>query len=413
MNPKELETRYLSSCLWHPAALDGETLVPEDLAYGQNAIILTAVLEMRASGETVNPLSVRAYLSEFGETAAIAQVDEIAGVVELDGASLVPHLRRVSQARRLRERAQRAVEACERFEVDRARELMEGASDEFLGAATGIPVSAEDVVASALEVFDSNSSSAVRIFPGLPTLDFRIGYLSSGSLFVVGARPGVGKSSLVLTMALEQESKGHKPGIISVEDPADLWGAKILGWMTGINPSRFRGGKAELSLLERKSMVEAAPKAKDLSLKLSCESNSSVQTVVDSMRRMVRKEGCTIIYVDYLQRIRGRQAESARIMFGEIAGELKDAAQELSVPLVLCSQLKRTDKEVPSISDLKETGSIEEMAEVVVLLWPEDSGGVLGKIAKLKWDEAGQSFNLFRDSRGHLREGDMWQADSS
>jgi replicative DNA helicase len=150
--------------------------------------------------------------------------------------------------------------------------------------------------------------------------------------------------------------------------------------------------------------VRAIREAKDKGLTLSFQIGKPISRIVSAVKRMVEYDGAKVIYVDYLQAIsvKGQDRYAART---DTAQELKGLCYDLRVPLVLGSQLKRPENgnpfREPNYSDLKDSGDIENMSEVILLLWPrsdEKGAPVLGKVAKVKWSDERPRFQLLRSA---------------
>lgn len=404
-----LEKRYLAAVMLNPSVLEEYPLSPTDLVSEVNQALLRAVASLHARGEEVSTSSIESELERLHLVVDFAHVLGATNAIELNPAPIQKRLRELSHQRRVRDTAIRIATACDADEPERAQELINSLTrqqapptddDRFF--------TAHDAALYAYTELVTQSEADSRLLAiGNPMVVKRVGRVGPGHLIVIGARPGTGKTSLMFTWAMKLSTDGHKVGIVTIEDRKDIWGAKLLGDMSGVNPSLLRD-RTKLTDDNLRSLQAAVEKCKGVGVIFADQVNARCTDVQAAMTRLVKRDGCAVLMVDYLQRVRGFAKESQRVLFGEIAQDLKSTAARLDVPLVLASQLKRRDveHEEPWMSDLKETGAIEEMAEVVVLLWRDKDarGPLLGKIEKIKWAPSGGRFSLYRNEGGMLVE---------
>jgi hypothetical protein len=268
-------------------------------------------------------------------------------------------------------------------------------------SATREEMPAHQVAEIALEYFvDTERHKLPR--SGFSRLDNAIGGIPPGALFTIGGRTGAGKSSLMLSMALKQIAQALPVGIVSCEDPDHTWGGRLLAAWADVDTRKFLN--AMPSEYDVGRCVRAIREAKDKGLTLSFQIGKPISRIVSAVKRMVEYDGAKVIYVDYLQAIsvKGQDRYAART---DTAQELKGLCYDLRVPLVLGSQLKRPENgnpfREPNYSDLKDSGDIENMSEVILLLWPrsdEKGAPVLGKVAKVKWSDERPRFQLLRSA---------------
>jgi replicative DNA helicase len=211
----------------------------------------------------------------------------------------------------------------------------------------------------------------------------------------------------MLAMALEQARAGHRPGIVSLEDDRDEWGRRLLAHMSRVNPDDLDNeavpsetlGHIELGLRE----------AENCNVRFAYALNRPIGDVLKAIRALAH-DGCTIIYVDYIQAVRVRaRGERQDVAVSEAAQDIKAECQALGVALVLGSQLKRPEGSKayaePTMFDLKETGNLENMSEGIVMLWKtgdDEKAKQLGKISKVKGSARRPRFYLERSSVGAI-----------
>lgn len=229
-------------------------------------------------------------------------------------------------------------------------------------------------VSKAIELIEAAEArgTAVEITTGLVDLDEYLGGWHKTDLSVIGARPAVGKTALLLNLA---DRAGAKCGIISAEQPHEQIGLRFLA-MTGRVPLHSMR-TATLSEDEYGRVSNAAAALSDRNIRIFDKSAPTLNDVVSQARRWRLEQGMEVLYLDYLQRIRypdNRIPRHEQIM--EIAMGLKELARELDIPIVALAQVnreveKRADKR-PTMADLRDSGSIEQEADQILTLYRDE-----------------------------------------
>lgn len=217
-------------------------------------------------------------------------------------------------------------------------------------------------------------------------LDRMLGGFQNSDLIILAGRPSMGKSTLAINIAynvatiFKKEMDEGKPkksvGIFSLEMPANQIAAKILSIETGLNTDKFRRGAVEdnefTAIVEKSDIISKVPLFIDDTPALSI---SSIKTRI---RRLVRQENLSFVVIDYLQLVHGVNEgyKNNRVLeISEITQGLKAIAKEFNMPVMALSQLsrlveQREDKR-PQLSDLRESGSIEQDADIVMFVFRE------------------------------------------
>lgn len=204
-------------------------------------------------------------------------------------------------------------------------------------------------------------------------LNHKIVGLSGSDLVIIGARPSMGKTAMVLSMLRRQALGGIKPLIFSLEMSSRQLLERLLAMETGITPNQQKEIKA-LKDDQFKKLIEA--KIPELDIYIDDTASITISQLKSVSRIAVKKFGVKVIYVDYIQLVKGSPQKSK--MFnrseevGEVSRELKTLAKELDVPVIALAQLSREvesrkDK-VPMLADLKQSGDIEQDADLVMFL---------------------------------------------
>jgi replicative DNA helicase len=242
---------------------------------------------------------------------------------------------------------------------------------------------------------------------GIPIVDSTIGGLSPGTLMVIGAEQGVGKSGMVLSAVVESPVKA---GAIFLEDSAELAGTRLLAYFSGVNSLKFRFNdftQGELAALSRAQ--EELDKRDDIILRSRV--GASIEEIEEEVADLGSK-GCRLIFLDYLTKVRGVH-ESRRSEVGIVMTRFQRACEAVGAVPVLASQLRRrgpTKKnpnpryDEPLLQDFKESGDIEAEARVALLLWPDkNESTVHGRFAKSSFGGEGGRFNYVRLGCGSLK----------
>ncbi len=230
---------------------------------------------------------------------------------------------------------------------------------------------------------------------GLPTglldLDHLMGGLQPSDLIVIAARPGMGKTALATNIAYhvarrhkaERDPAGNmktidggRVGFFSLEMSSEQLATRILAEQVGISSSFIRRGEIHESQFA--NLVDKANEISAIPLSIDDSGGLSIAQLVGRARRMKRRGGLDLIVIDYLQLLTapGRRGDGRVQEVTEITSGLKALAKELNVPVIALSQLSRgveaREDKRPQLADLRESGSIEQDADVVLFLYREE-----------------------------------------
>lgn len=214
---------------------------------------------------------------------------------------------------------------------------------------------------------------------GVPTgygdLDEMTGGLQPSDLIILAARPGVGKTSFALSVAYNVAmAGGGTVGIFSLEMSREQLVQRLLAMHTNIDSQRLRTGnlrEPDLQLL-----TEAMGRLSELPIYIEDTPSLSISEVRSRTRRLHAENGLDLLLIDYLQLMQGRRSDNRVQEVGEISRGLKALARELNVPVIALSQLSRAvegrTSHVPMLSDLRESGSLEQDADIVMFIYREE-----------------------------------------
>lgn len=217
-----------------------------------------------------------------------------------------------------------------------------------------------------------NKSHLLGVPTGFKELDNLLAGMRGGDLIILAARPGVGKTSLALNIAINAARAGTTIAFFSLEMPAAQLTNRILSSEASVENSKMR--KGDLSEADWKSLIDACSQLNELEFYIDDTPGLNLTELRAKARRQLHNVEKGIIVIDYLQlmQAKGTGQSDRWVAVGEISRGLKMLAKELGVPILALSQLSRaveTRKEKrPMLSDLRESGSIEQDADVVMFI---------------------------------------------
>lgn len=202
------------------------------------------------------------------------------------------------------------------------------------------------------------------------------GGLQRSDLIILAARPSLGKSTLAFNMARSAAEHGNNVGVFSLEMSSEQIGLRLISSESNVDSHRLR--LQLVSDVEERRIFDAIGSLSDLPIYID---DTPIQTIVEmrsKARRLQDERGLDLVIVDYLQLIGGSGGRNANRVqeMGEISRSLKGLARDLNVPVLACSQLSRAIEQRPDhrplLSDLRESGSIEQDADIVAFIHRED-----------------------------------------
>lgn len=425
------ERDYLGACIYEPSTLEAGALGPEAMSSGDHRLCLSAMLALRQRGEPVDSVSVRTELERLGwdRMRAATYTLALTETVPPPAASIASRLRLYQDARRIVAEASLGLSHAGRLELDEAREKLTQAA---MGATSEAEVlSTRGLMEAAGQAWHEVSEERIREERGQPVryVSLALGRepgsrtvrLGPGEMLAVGAATGVGKSSMALTELVGLEDRGVPAGLVSVEDPAEAWGSKLVGYRGKVDTGGMWAGAASNDDWQRAHRaVHHAASAADC-IRVVHAKTATIDEVVQCMSRLVRVHGARVLFVDYLQAVTAPTAKgmTRRDATDLVLARLLSAARALGVPLVLMSQLSRSEKSnrfpEPHLGDLKESGTLENSATAVLLLWittdddrDKGYGVVRAKLAKDKRQQRGARWAMRRGYGQVLAEIDGW-----
>jgi replicative DNA helicase len=226
-----------------------------------------------------------------------------------------------------------------------------------------------------IDYMQQHRGAFVGTATGFTDLDQLTGGLQKSDLIIVAARPSVGKTAFALGMAYGAAVQhGKTVGIFSLEMSAEQLVQRLLATETGVDSHRLRLGQIDDHEWDRIS--RAFGKLAEAKIYIDDSSGLNVMELRSKARRLQAEQGVDLIIVDYLQLMHSRRSENRVQEISEISRGLKGLARELNVPVVALSQLSRAvesrSDHRPMLSDLRESGSIEQDADIVMFIYRDE-----------------------------------------
>ena len=268
----------------------------------------------------------------------------------------------------------------ETYEVDK---LIEESQTEVLKAVQGNLKSAYVGLGNALNraldrlQWVQKTEGLTGVPSGFPSLDAITRGWQDGNLIVIGARPGHGKSAIALNMARSAAIDHNVPTAFFTLEMQDIELAdRLIATETGLSSNK-RKGREKMSDQEWKALEAALSRAAKAPLFIDETPALTITEFTSKIKRMVHEQGIRIAFVDYLQLMHASVISSQyrALEIGEISRQLKETAKELHIPIVALAQLNRnltnrlgSSNGRPVLSDLKDSGSIEQDADIVLFI---------------------------------------------
>jgi replicative DNA helicase len=372
-----------------PALIIDERLQAEDFYRESHGLIYRAMLELHGSGEPVDALTLVEHLKQAGQLDQVggrATVDLLAGSVPAVGnvrqyARIVREnamLRRLLRAAYEIQAKVHSHEAPPRELVDLAeRTILEVAHEDSRKDFRSIEV-VLDAETTKLAELSRQGKSITGTASGFEDLDVITGGFQPGNLIILAARPSMGKSALMANFCENAALEGNKAvALFSLEMSESELAQRFIASQASIKGDDLRKGNVPNSrwpkIMQASARLAASP------LYIDDSSDLSVLDVRAKARRLVQQhaDGLGLIVIDYLQLMRaGGSVENRVEQIGQISRGLKTLARELEVPVIALSQLnrgveQRTDKR-PVLSDLRESGAIEQDADLVMFIYRDE-----------------------------------------
>lgn len=431
----DAEKALLGGLLLSPNSWDdvGPVINEEDFYRPSHKVIFSVIRDLANRGEPVDPITVANRLSSRGELDGVggqAYLADLMNGFPIAG-NIEQYAKIVADKSTVRKVIQTGTEMVEKAYTNNF-ESVESLVDEFEGRVfklndekqTDGPVSAAELVRSGinkLTELSERESDVTGVASGFKALDKMTAGFQKGEMTIVAARPSMGKTAFSLNIATNVVLHQKKSLLyFSIEMNRDQMMMRVLGSEARVGLSDLRTGRLSDAGWQR--VIEKAAKIGETNLFIDDASFVTPMSIRSKARKIKARFGLDLIMIDYLQLMKlGQKADSREREVSEISQSLKAIAKDLQVPVIALAQVNRgsegrSDRR-PQVSDLRESGSIEQDADLIMSLYREDyydrdnpdvrgiSEVIIGKqrngpvgTVKLRWDSQIGRFSDLEDA---------------
>lgn len=390
----DLERALLGALMLNQGAMYeiADQIGPDSFYAGKHRVIFDAMLTLYGKGEPIDLVTVSAKLKERKQLTDIGgatYLSELIGTAASPGSAR--HYAESVQAKFvLRSLIDAAAKIGELgFAEDREIEQVLDEAQQAVFAVTQAPSlrafsTIKEELSGAwerLEKLQHHEGSLRGVPTGFPNLDNMLAGLQPSDLIILAARPSMGKTALALDIARQSAVKHGTPvGVFSLEMSSQQLVDRMLAAQAGVNSWKLRTGKLSHDD-EYERLQDAIATLSDAPIFIDDKSSATLLSMRSAARRLKMEKNLGLIIVDYLQLIipsNSRASDSTVQQITEISRGLKGMARELEVPVLALSQLSRAVEQRggrPRLSDLRDSGSIEQDADVVMFIHREDMTG--------------------------------------
>ena len=381
----DAERATLGAVLLDPEALSTvlRYLRADDFYRAAHRKIFEGIMALYERNEPFDLITLSDELSRSGDLEACGGSAEISQLTSAVPTSAnVEHYARIVQNGSIRRELQRIAASIiadsfdgtqdERYIIESAEQRIFEITDRQQVGAVRLAREVINQTVAAIEQLAKAGGSYTGIPSGFPDLDNLTSGFQNSEFVVIGARPSVGKTALALTMAANIAIQQGRPvGFFTLEMSAVALMQRLLASEARLDSNRIRSGLLRASDFHK--ITDAAARMYDAPLYIEDSPNLKLLDLRAQARRMKTSHAVEIIFIDYLTLITSEHPELARWeQFTEVSRSLKALARELDLPVVALSQVRReTEGKLPTLADLRESGSIEQDADVVMFLHRE------------------------------------------
>ena len=367
-----------------------DVLVPNSFYVGQHRMIYQAMLDLSAKNEPIDMLSLSTKLAERKQLDSVGGNQYLAEIVNVVPSSTnVRHYADIVQKkytlRSLIDAADYVSELAFEEGEDHMDDILDLAEKKIFGVISSPKsqkfISIKDTIPEAWDRIESlhANKGALRGLPtGFRDLDIMLSGLQNSDLIILAARPSMGKTSLALDIARLSATLHNKSvGIFSLEMSTQQLLEKMLSGESKVNAWKLRTGQltADREFSQLRDSLDKLSKAK---IYIDDRAGNSIVQMKAVARRIKAEKGLDLVIVDYLQLMTtSKNYDSMVNQVTEISRSLKGLAKELDIPVLALSQLSRAVESrggKPRLSDLRDSGSIEQDADVVMFIHRDDKG---------------------------------------
>lgn len=384
----DAEMSVLGASILDPERFSEVRLRSDDFFDKRHKLIFGAALDLTSRNEPLDVVALTSRLQQTGkltEAGGTGYLSELADFVPASAALgyYAKLVREAATRRRLADKGREIARIA--LDAETASEALDQAEASLLGLRSGAgehsgPVETSCLLGKAfraLEKAHQTRGSLTGVPTGFADLDRMTCGLQPADLIIIAGRPSMGKTALGLNIAENAASSGCRVLVFSLEMSKEQLTNRLIASNARVDAHRFRTGQFRPH--DWQKMTDAAARIQKMPLLIDDSASPTVLDIRAAARRVLRNGGLSLIVIDYLQLMRPAQRCSVREReVAEISRSLKALAKELNIPVIVLAQLNRnletgTSPRRPIPSDLRESGSLEQDADVIIFPWRESA----------------------------------------
>lgn len=371
----ELEYSVLGGLMLEPSLIMDIDTIPDDFESEVNRNIFSEIMRLSRDGEAVDIVTVseamhkatgKNYLPTLGAMCKSCMSTKNVTVY-------ARMLRQQAQERKAVEIAKTLVGSVNRDGATAISEAIRGLMN-LSATRKDFDCSIKDAIAGAVEVIDeafNRGGELIGISTGIEKIDSALGGFQRSDLYVIGARPAMGKTAFLLNLA---SNANGSSGIISSEQGRDQVGVRMLSINGRVSTYAMRTGK--LSDTDWPRITGAVGDLSSRQIRINDKPSPTLDEIINQARKWKFNYGLEILFIDYLQRIKVDLSKKRHEAVGEVARGLKELARELDIPIVTLAQVSRSvesrPNKRPGMADLSDSSEIEKEADVIITLYRDE-----------------------------------------
>ena len=385
----DVERQALALLVLSPTLMDDLPLKPDHFHAVGHRALFAAMRQLGPQPRPIDHASLYAALKQQGQH---DQVGGSAGLWEIIGAVAVPDeaaarrhaetIKELADLRFLQGLLRQTLDGVGRQQATHhiVQQVSEGLAKLEEGEGSRSWVSIGEAMLEAMELIDAayhGQHNPAAIIPqlGLPYFDQRRPLLGKGHLVVMAARPGMGKTSLAFLAALHAAQAGKTVGMVSLEmTKEELAKRAMVMRQDGLTLKALDQGT--LTEAGWAALAEVGSSITPLSLYIHDPGNSTIDQIERKAKYLKAIHGLDLLIIDYLQLLTMPKAENRNVAVSEVSRRAKGLAMSLKIPVILLSQLsrecERRENKRPVLSDLRDSGAIEQDADVVLMIYRDE-----------------------------------------
>ncbi|ADL36486.1 replicative DNA helicase DnaB2 (plasmid) [Butyrivibrio proteoclasticus B316] len=391
-NNQDAEQSVIGAMIMDRAAIKtaAEILIEDDFYYRQLGIMFSTIVELEKEENAVDPVTLQNRLREKNVSLEVCSDEFIVRLVErVPTSANVKYYANIvknkSTLRKLIKACNDAENACY-TEADDVEGVLSDAEKNVLAVtqkrSAGIITPIDQIVMNSLNIMEQASKMKghiTGIATGFTDLDYSTSGFHSADLVLIAARPSMGKTAFALNIAEYMALHDNKcVAIFSLEMPKEQLVNRLIAMDSRVDSTRIKSG--DLTDSDWNSVIDSAGIIAKSKFIIDDSSGITIQDIQAKCRKFKSEAGLDIVFIDYLQLVGSKQGKNSSASRQEIVAEiskaLKSLARELEIPIIALSQLNREAEKradhLPILSDLRESGSIEQDADMVMFIHRED-----------------------------------------